>query len=548
MNAAELFVKCLENEGVTHVFGVPGEENEDLLFALEKSSIEFVPTRHEQGAAFIANVIGRLTGKPGICLSTLGPGATNLITGVADAYLDKAPLVAITAQASLDRMHLESHQLIDIKAMMQSITKWNSSIIDPENIPETIRKGFKLAQIEKPGPVHIEFPEDIAGKDVNNSLFPLRLNNYRRPSPDMKSIHKVAQIINQSERCIVIAGNGAIRNRASRALCAFSNKTNIPVASTFMGKGAITDKDRKSLGTIGLGFKDYIIEAFETADTIITVGYDIAEYDPKSWNIGNDKEIIHIDFEYAEVYNEYVPQVEIVADLANSLDLLTEQVEGKKSDWYVPFRERVLASVNKFKLPDESTEFDAPGIIHATREILADDGLLISDVGSHKMWIARNFPTYISNGCIISNGLASMGISLPGGIAAKSIDPQREVVCIMGDGGSLMNIQELETAKRMGVGYTIIILNDNNYGLIEWKQKRSTIHTTGTKISNPDFVRLAESFGMKGYKPKSIKEFKETLSHTLLTHEMAIIEVDINTNVNEELIDELKNYYQNTKK
>lgn len=544
MNAAELFVKCLENEGVQFICGVPGEENEHFLFALENSDIRFIPTRHEQGAAFIANVYGRITGQPGVCLSTLGPGATNLITGVADAFLDKSPVVTLTAQGSMTRMHHESHQMIDIVHMFQPITKWNTSVKDPIVIPEVVRKAFKLAALEKPGATHIELPEDIASKEIHEKLYPLTPGTFKRPSPDKDLLAQAAQLINLSDKPIILAGNGSIRNRASKALCALSGKFNIPVASTFMGKGAISADEPTALGTLGLGFKDYIHEAFEQADCIISIGYDIAEYDPKKWNIGTDKKIIHIDFEASEVYAEYMPAIELYGDLANGINLLIEHLDkAPKTVWYNNIRNRIRDSIDQYTLDDASSAFTVPAIINAAREVMDDDALLISDVGSHKMWIARNYETHTPNGCIISNGLASMGISLPGGIAAKLADPDRQVVAMMGDGGALMNIQELETANRLGVGYTIIVLNDNNYGLIEWKQEQSQGKSFGTKISNPDFAALARSFNLQGYKPKNIGEFKKVLSHTLQTNELSLIEVPVNADVNKQITQELENYF-----
>lgn len=548
MNVSELFIQCLENEGVTHIFGVPGEENEAFLFALENSKIQFVPTRHEQGAAFIANVLGRLTGKAGVCLATLGPGATNLVTGIADAYLDKSPVVAITGQGGIDRMHHESHQMIDIPQMFDAITKWNTSITDKNIITEVVRKAFKIAEQEKPGPTHIELPEDIAKEKIE--LQPsLSKMSTRRAAPDNLAVEQAASIISQSKKAMILAGNGAIRTRASESLKQFSEAFNIPVATTFMGKGAVAAKSKVSLGTVGLGFKDYIIEAFEAVDVVICIGYDIAEYDPKNWNLGEGKHLIHLDFEYAEVYREYVPAVEIVGDIANSIRKLHAKLSmPAQRDWYLEVKERVEDSIAQFKLEDETDYFNVPSVLHVVREVMDDSGLLISDVGSHKMWIARNFQTNCPNGCIISNGMASMGISLPGGIAAKIADENRQVIAMMGDGGAMMNIQELETAKRLGVGYTIIILNDNNYGLIEWKQERSKNKSFGTKLGNPDFVALAESFGIKGYKPGTISDLREILQKTLSEQELCVVEVPIDTNVNERLTIQLDNYFESKEK
>lgn len=544
INAAQLFVRCLEEEGVEYIFGVPGEENEALLFALAESKIQFVPTRHEQGAAFIANMIGRLTGKAGVCMSTLGPGATNLVTGIADAYLDKSPVVAITAQGGIDRMHHESHQLIDIVQMFKPITKWNDSIKDPSTIPEFIRKAFKIAEMEKPGATHIELSEDIASLSLPDNLKALSKTLSGRSTSDNLLLAKAVELIEGSRKPLILAGNGAIRSHASKALCSLSGKFNIPVATTFMGKGAISDRAETALGSVGLGFKDYIIEAFEESDLVITMGYDIAEYNPANWNTGENKSIIHIDFEASEVYNEYMPDIELVGDVGSNVEALAGMLKHDAFEsWYTDIRQRIKNSIDQYTLDDSEEVFNVPGVINAVREIMEDDGLVISDVGSHKMWIARNFQTYTPNGCVISNGLASMGISLPGGIAAKMVDHERQVVSIMGDGGAMMNIQELETAKRMNTPYCIVICNDNNYGLIEWKQRQSKSDATGTKLGNPDFTQLAESFDISGFKPKNISEFKSILKHHLVENKLCVIEVPIDTSVNEELTEELNNYF-----
>ena len=492
----------------------------------------------------MADVWGRLTGNAGVCLSTLGPGATNLLTGVADAFLDRAPLVAITGQGGLKRLHHESHQVIDVVQMLEPITKWNSSIRDKSIVPEIVRKAFKVAQQEKPGATHIELPEDIAGQEIEGEVKPLGIHTVRRPSPDGKAVKAAVEIIENSKRPIILAGNGAIRNRSSKALRAFAQKFNIPVACTFMGKGAISDKLPQSLGAVGLGFKDYVIEAFDRADVVFTIGYDIGEYNPSEWNIGTKKRLIHLDFEVAEVYDEYIPEVEIIGDLAEGIHAINDLLEVPKyENWYSDIRQRTIDSIRSYDLK-EGDAFNVPGVINTVREIMSDDGLLISDVGSHKMWIARHYRTYCPLGCIISNGLATMGIALPGAVAAKLVNSKREVVAMMGDGGALMNIQELETAKRLGIGATFIIFNDNNYGLITWKQNMSKGSSFGTELGNPDFAMLAESFGIKGYKPTSLSELKKTLTHTIKTDELAVIEIAIETAVNDQLIDELESYYK----
>jgi len=546
MNASDLMIQCLEEEEVKYIFGVPGEENEDFLFALEKSSIIFVPTRHEQGAAFMADIWGRLTGRAGVCLATLGPGATNLLTAVADAHLDKAPLVAITGQGSSQRLHHESHQVIDVVKMMSPITKWNGSINSAEVIPEMVRKAFKVAETEKPGATHLELPEDIAGEKLEEEIKILNRRSHRRPIPDKLAVRQAFDLIKQANQPIIIAGNGAIRSRASEALTQFATRYNIPVANTFMGKGAVAANSDLCMGAIGLGFKDYIIEAMQMADLVITIGYDIAEYDPVNWNPSGETRIVHMDFDPAEVYTHYNPKVEVVGDVASGIqqiDALLSEESKKYDSWYEEIRNRIYSSIAQYDMGDNDTEYNAPGVINLVREILPDSGLVISDVGSHKMWIARNYHTQCPNGCLISNGLATMGISLPGGISAKLVDADRPVVCIMGDGGAMMNIQELETAKRLGVGVTYIILNDNNYGLITWKQERSEGKSFGTELGNPNFKLLAESFGIKGYIPESVSHLREILNHTIKTHELSVIEIPISTQVNEELISELQNYY-----
>lgn len=546
MNTADLLVRCLENEGVRYIFGVPGEENEAVLFALENSSIQFVPTRHEQGAAFMANVWGRLTGRAGVCLATLGPGATNLLTGIADANLDKAPVVAITAQGGTTRLHHESHQYIDVVSMFQPVTKWNSAIPIADIVPEVVRKAFKLAESEKPGATHIELSEDIADQDVGNFCKPLRVTRPRRPSANAEALEQATRLLVASRRPLLIAGNGAIRRRASQSLTDFCSAFRIPVLATFMGKGAISDALDLSLMAIGLGFRDLCMEAVDHADLIITVGYDIAEYAPENWNIRGDKPILHLDFTVAEVYTHYIPDVELVGDVADILSALRSRLATMQTtfeaDWCAPVRKRVLEDIRSYKLSRDEA-FTVPGTLELLRRLMPAEGLLISDVGSHKLWIARNYPTYCPNGCIISNGLASMGIALPGGIAASLAEPGRRIVAAMGDGGFLMNSQELETAVRLGVSFTCIIFNDNDYGLISWKQKQSRGRAVSTRINNPDFKAYAESFGIKAYRPVNQTELRQQLEEAIVSGEIRLIEIPIEADVNIELGEKLKRYW-----
>ncbi len=540
MKVSDLFVKCLENEGVQHVFGVPGEETEDLLFSLGQSSITFVPTRHEQGAAFIADVWGRLTGKAGVCLSTLGPGATNLITGVADANLDKSPVVAITGQTDLNRIHKESHQYLDIVSMFRPITKWNARITSPDSVAEMVRKAFKVAENEKPGATHLELPQDVAAMESDRQPIPVR--HVRRPDPDQQALQEAVSLITRARKPFVIAGNGAVRKPASEQLREFVGRCHMPIAHTFMGQGAVSDDSPESLHTIGLGFRDFVMDAVDQADLVITIGYDLAEYAPDAWNPKADTTIIHIDFTPAEVYTHYQPAVEIVADIAATLRELNERLAATSctvdASWYVPIRDRIRADIKSYDL-HPGQPFTVPGVLNLLRGIMGDDGLLISDVGSHKMWIARNFPTRCPNGCVISNGLASMGIALPGGIAASLQHPGRPIVTVMGDGGFLMNSQELETAKRIGAAFTVLVFNDNDYGLISWKQQMSRGRSTGTRLTNPDFKRYAESFGITAYQPRTLQDLQQQLPAAVRSQELSLVEIPIDTSVNAELVKKL---------
>jgi len=541
MKGSDLFVKCLENEGVKYVFGLPGEEMEDVLFSLEKSSIKFIPTRHEQGAAFMADMWGRLSGQAGVCLSTLGPGATNLVTGVADANLDKSPVVAISAQAGLQKLHKESHQYLDLVDLFRPITKWNGTITHGGVISEVVRKAFKMAESEKPGATHIEFSEDVAGMEIEGE--PIRSKRVRRPDPDEYALEEAIGLLKKARYPMIIAGNGAVRKMASEELTELVKKHNIPVAHTFMGQGAVLDDQVPSLFSIGFGFRDIVMDAVGRADLIIAVGYDIAEYAPDAWNPDKDKRIIHIDFTPAEVYTHYQPDVEIVADIPATLKALNQKLDSSgiffDGSWYKPVRERILEDRATYNLK-EGQPFTVPGVLNILQSLMDHDDLLISDVGSHKIWIARNFSACCPNGCIISNGLASMGIALPGAIAAALHSPGRRIVAAMCDGGFLMNSQELETAKRLNLGFTVIIFNDNDYGLISWKQQMSRGRSTGTKITNPNFKAYAKSFGIKSYRPGNLRELIEQLMYSLDSKELCVFDIPIDVSVNQQLIEKLK--------
>ena len=527
LNTAELLIKCLENEGVEYLFGLPGEENLDILESLRDSSIRFITTRHEQGAAFMADVYGRLTGKAGVCLSTLGPGATNLMTGVADANLDGAPLVAITGQVGTDRMHIESHQYLDLVAMFAPVTKWNTQIVRPDNTAEIVRKAFKLAQAEKPGAVHIDLPENIAAMSIGNRK-PLQRDDREKTYASYKSINKAAAAIAKAEKPLILVGNGAIRANASETLTEFVTQLHIPVANTFMGKGAIPYTHPLSLWTVGLQQRDFISCAFDEADLVIAIGYDLIEYSPKKWNPEGKTSIIHIGATPAEIDSSYIPLVEVVGDISDSLIDIMKRTDrqGKLSSSATDLRSK-LKDNYEFYARDEGFPIKPQKIIYDLRQVMGPEDIVISDVGAHKMWMARHYHCDCPNTCIISNGFAAMGIAIPGAIAAKLVHPDKKVVAVTGDGGFMMNCQELETALRAQTPFVTLIFNDNGYGLIEWKQINQFGHSSFIDFGNPDFVKFAESMGLKGYRVESAADLIPTLKEALEQDIPAVIDCPV---------------------
>lgn len=523
MNTAELLVQCLENEGVRYVFGLPGEENLHVLEALKKSSIQFITTRHEQGAAFMADVYGRLTGSSGVCLSTLGPGATNLMTGVADANLDGAPLVAITGQVGTDRMHIEAHQYLDLVAMFAPVTKWNAQIVRPSNTPEIVRKAFKRSQSEKPGAVHIDLPENIAAMPAIGS--PLDKGSLQRTFAAFQSITEAAEKISQAKNPLILVGNGAIRASASEAVTEFATRLNIPVVNTFMGKGVIPYTHPLALWTMGLQQRDYINCGFDNTDLVIAIGYDLIEYSPKKWNQQGSIPIIHVSAMSAEIDSSYVPQVEVVGDISDSLNEILQRADrqGKAEPYALQLRADIRADYEQYAKDDEFP-IKPQKLIYDLRQVMGPEDIVISDVGAHKMWMARHYHCDRPNTCLISNGFAAMGIAIPGAVAAKLVYPNRKVVAVTGDGGFMMNSQELETALRVGTPFVTLIFNDGGYGLIEWKQQNQFGSSSYVHFGNPDFVKLAESMGLKGYRVESTTDFIPILKTALAQDVPAVID------------------------
>src|SRR6476661_8274717 len=484
--AADLLVECLAAEGVDHVFSVPGEETMDILEALARQpSVRHVTTRHEQGAAFMADVHGRLTGRAAVAMSTLGPGATNLVTGIADAFLDHAPMVAITGQASSKTLHKEAHQVVDIVRMMEPVTKWNT---------------------------RVEWADAIAESPAGTDSRPLQPTQTYFPEPTDQAIAHATRLVAESERPIVLAGNGVLRRGAAPELRALARGLHVPVAATFMGKGAMDDRSHLSLMAVGLQARDHVLSGFDRSDLVVCVGYDLVEWAPSSWNPGGSKRIIHIDTQPAEVDAAYRPEIELVGDIDGTLRRLlaavlplgvggrdaSERHQSREVLVHADLRTEMLRELEAHASND-GWPITPQRAIGDLRRALGPADIVVSDVGAHKIWVARLFQAYEPNTIIISNGFAAMGIAIPGAIAAKLVHPNRKVVAVSGDGGFMMNCQELETALRVGTPFVTIIFNDGGYGLIEWKQHNQFGKSSFIQFSNPDFVKFAESMGLKGY-------------------------------------------------
>ena len=537
MKAAELFVKCLENEKVERIYGIPGEENIDVMDALLDSNIKFITTRHEQGAAFMADVYGRLTGRAGVCLATLGPGATNLITGVADANMDLAPIVAIAGQGSTKRLHKESHQILDLVNLFAPISKYSTQIREGEIIPEIVRKAFKVAQTEKPGCSFIDFPENIAGAEIEDKE-PLLVQSPVTPTPPEAMMDEAAEIISNARFPMVMAGNGVIRADAEQQLVKFAEKLNIPVATTFMAKGAIPFSHDLSLGAVGLQASDYISCGFNRADVVICVGYDIVEYHPHLWHKDKDIKIIHINASPAEVDEHYIVEVGVIGDIAQALDGISERATVKDEYLAANLRQTIVDEMAAHA-DDTGFPIKPQKILWDLRQALNPEDVVISDVGAHKMWVARMYQEERSNTCIISNGFASMGIAVPGAVAAKFVFPDRKVVAVTGDAGFLMNSQEIETALRHDQAFVILIWTDSEYGLIKWHQLRNFGRSSNITFNNPDFVKYAESFGAKGYRVESSGDLLPTLKKALADNTVVIIDCPVDYSENMKLTEKL---------
>jgi acetolactate synthase-1/2/3 large subunit len=502
----------------------------------------------------MADVYGRLTGRAAVAMGTLGPGATNLITGIADAYLDRAPMVAITGQASSEKLHKEAHQVVDIVGMFRPVTKWNVRVERIPAIPEIVRKAFRVATLEKPGPTHIELPENVAGTELgaDDPRLPIRPGRVYLPEPTDEAIAHAARLINESERPIVLAGNGVLRRKASPPLRALARGLHLPVAATFMGKGAVDDRSHLSLMAVGLQARDHVLTGFDRADLVIAVGYDLVEYAPGRWNPDGTKRIVHIDTQPAEVDAQYQPEVELIGDIGVALSKLlaaaepggvgghsaSQRHESRETLVHADLRTSLLGDL-EVCVTDDAFPIKPQRAIYELRRALAPEDIVVSDVGAHKIWIARLFQAYEPNTVLISNGLAAMGIALPGAIAAKLIHPDRKVVALCGDGGFLMNSQELETAKRIGAAVTVVVWRDNGYGLIDWKQRNEFGRPFAVEFGNPDLVAYARSFGIAGYRAGTAADLLPTLRRALDEDGPSVVEVPIDYRENLRLTEQL---------
>ena len=542
---AQVLVDCLKAEGVDVIFGIPGEENLDLMFAIKEAGIRFIPTRHEQGAAFMADVYGRLTGRAGVCLATLGPGATNLVTGVADAFLDGAPLVAITGQVSTELMQLTSHQYLDLSAMFSPITKRSKVVMRPDTVAEIARLAFKYAEAPKPGATHIDLPKNIA--HMPSPAKPLRRQQAPALYADPASVTEAARLISEAENPVILAGAGAVRGDAAQAVTTMAERLHIPVVQTMMGKGTIPCDNKYRMGVVGIPQHDYIIDAFDMADLVIGVGYDLVECAPKKWHTHDDMKIINIAGLPADVNQQYEPDVEVVGDLSDSIYQILRT--ARRDDKPEPEAMLAVGARMHAELEEQGRDDSFPmkpgRIISDMRKVMGKSDILVSDVGAHKIWIGREYPCYEPKTCLISNGFASMGFAVPGAFAAKLLNPEKRVLAVSGDGGFMMNSQELETAVREGVPFVTLIWEDAHYGLIKWKEEEQFGDVFGVEFSNPDFCALAEAMRCHGYRVESTEDLIPTLERAFAnTDAPSVVVVPVDYSANMELTETLRAEYE----
>ncbi len=535
MKASDLFVKALEAENVEYVFGIPGEENLDFLESLRTSSIKLILTRHEQGAGFMGATYGRLTGKPGVCLATLGPGATNFVTAAAYAQLGAMPMMMITGQKPVKHSKQGHFQIVDIVDMMKPLTKYTKQIVSADNIPARVREAFRRATEERPGATHLELPEDIAHDETDATVLPA--SHVRRPVADEKSILYAIEAIANAKRPILMIGAGANRKTTSKMLREFIDSLGIPFFTTQMGKGVVDEHNPLWLGNAALSDGDFVHRAIEHADCIINVGHDVVEKPPFFMRKGL-RTVIHVNYCSAEVDTVYFPQIEVVGDIANTVWRMKQRLE-KQAHWDFSFYTRVRGELfNHLALGANDDRFPIYPVrmVKEIREAMPEDGIVCLDNGMYKLWFARYYLCNQPNTLLLDNALATMGAGLPSAMAAKMVYPMRKVVAVSGDGGFMMNSQELETAVRLNLNITQIVLRDNAYGMIKWKQANMNFPNFGMDMGNPDFVKYAESYGAHGWRPNSVKEFREMLEKTLTMPGVHLIELAIDYSDNDRVL------------
>ena len=538
MKATDLFIKALENEGVEYIFGVPGEENLDFLNSMKSSKIKLILTRHEQGAGFMAATYGRLTGKPGVCLATLGPGATNFTTPAAYAQLGAMPMMMITGQKPIKKSKQGRFQIVDIVELMRPITKYTKQIVNGNNIASMVRESFRLAMEERPGAVHLELPEDIAAEECGDRIFDVV--GFRRPDASEMALQEAAKMIEKAKMPLLLIGAGANRKRTSQALTAFIEKTGIHFFNTQMGKGVVDERHDKFLGTAALSSDDFLHCAIGRADLIINVGHDVIEKPPFFMEKGGTK-VIHINFSPAAVDEVYFPQLNVVGDIASSVIQIAKYIKDT-SNWDLSYFDRIKTEVEShLSKYSEDNRFPIlpQRLVHIIREELPEDGVVTLDNGVYKIWFARNYECYQPNTLLLDNALATMGAGLPSAMLAKLINPDKKVISVCGDGGFMMNSQEIETAVRLNLNIVVIILNDSGYGMIKWKQEGMGFDNFGLDYKNPDFVKYAESYGAIGHRPTSDENFKEVLANCLSMEGVHIIDLAVDYSLNHSILNVL---------
>ncbi len=538
-NGAELFVHALENEGVRYIFAVPGEENLDLLEALRESSIELVLNRHEQAAGFMAATYGRLTGRVGVCLSTLGPGATNLVTAAAYAQLGGMPMMMISGQKPIKSSKQGLFQILDVVDLMRPLTKYTRQISNANTIPAKVREAFRLASEERPGAVHLELPEDIASEVAESDTHIFQPSDARRPTASTKSLDTACDMISKARYPLIMIGAGANRKRVSQALIHLVNVTGIPFFTTQMGKGVVDERHPRYLGNAALSAGDFVHCAIDHADLVINVGHDVVEKPPFFMHPGG-KQVIHVNFSAADVDPVYFPQHEVVGDIANSVEYLAEQCGQCSSHDFSRFME-VKTSVDNH-MADKADDGRFPvipqRIVNDVRQVMPDDGIIALDNGMYKLWFARNYPAYDNNTVLLDNALASMGAGLPSAMMAAMLYPHLKVMAVCGDGGFMMNSQELETAVRLKLNLVILIINDNAYGMIKWKQAQEGFQNFGLDYNNPDFVKYADAYGAAGHRITRTEDLRPTLKSALTSGGVHLIDVPVDYSENRRVFDE----------